>query len=181
MKSLLVMKAATLCTLSAQSQLDDSLQLSSQSVSLYGQHTESALFVGYTLNRGDSSRKEVYHVIEAGCWLSSYMNRHPANRNIYAASEFVLNSKNFVIGPKVGVYFGALLFCFGSEVICYTDFHDAALRWGFYGGIGLHSFKLTGGLQAKILNTHFEAIHFITVNLSVQVHTLWEEIKPPLL
>ena len=118
------------------------------------------LVVGYNFHFGkkdkDDSTSQRFHFIEIGVWRTKFfVTRHWGGFGCYAMSEFGLNTKKFVMGPKIGGFLAYGPIILGTDFSMYTDFSEGSLRWIPYFGIGTNRFKLTINPHVVLSNKDF--------------------------
>jgi len=128
-------------------------------------------YAGYGRNLKDKAKEDEKHnlnfnVIEIGY---SYWKSFAAlfGYSVYGANEFIFNSKNFLIGPKVGANIHLLFFTIGNEMICYTDFRKTALSYKPYVGMGFGALKITAGYNVFFYNKKRLNLNSTTINITI--------------
>lgn len=131
-----------------------------------------SLFVGYSGNFKNSSREQekdnkYNHVLEIG---GAYTFQSPNNfgYSVYAGSDILFNSDNFLVGPKVGGSVNYSVVMLGSEMIMYTDARFARVFYRPYIGIGVGPLKVYGGYNIGIGNKGtFKEVNSFIVGVTV--------------
>jgi hypothetical protein len=134
-----------------------------------------AFYVGYTGNFKNSSRdveknNKYNHIVEAGF---AYNKQSPSNLgySLYGGSEFLFNSKLFLVGPKVGANLNYSVLMLGSELIAYTDARFAKLHYRPYVGIGVGPLKVTAGYNIGIMNkATFKEVNSFTLGVTIPLY-----------
>ena len=124
---------------------------------------------GYQFNTKKHNKDN--HAIELG--IAKDMDGggvEPAGFVYYFANEFLFNSDNFSIGPKVGgnIYFWGVVL--GSEFVYYTDFHDNTLHWVPFGGFGIGVGKLFFAGHIPFYNKKYP-INDFSVGLTIPIYS----------
>lgn len=84
----------------------------------------------------------------------------------YFVSTEVKIDNDWVLGPKVGLWFGNGI-GMGLNLICYTDFDEAALRFRPEIGIGLSRFKIGYGYNLSLTNKNFEKVNKSNIGMVI--------------
>jgi len=118
------------------------------------------LAIGYNFYFGKKDKEDTtsrkFHFFEIGVWRTKFfITRHWGGFGCYAASEVGLNTKKFVIGPKIGGFLAYGPIILGNDFSVYTDFSEGSLRWIPYFGIGTNRFKLTISPHVVLSNKNF--------------------------
>jgi hypothetical protein len=106
------------------------------------------LALGYNFYFGKKEASDTssqkFHFLEIGVWQSKfYFHRHWGGFACYAASEIGLDTRKFVIVPKIGGFMAIGPLVLGNDFALYTDFSAYSMRWVPYFGLGDNRFKLT--------------------------------------
>ncbi len=128
------------------------------------------LFASYTIGGKD---KKTNHTIELGVIRNKdYTVVEPVSLGYYASNEFVVSSRGFNIGPKVGGYFAMWLFCIGLDVIHYTDFKDNTTHIAPYFGFGGSHIRLFISPHLPLYNKDFKNTNYFSVGLTISFATI---------
>lgn len=132
----------------------------------------NAVLVGYQASfdpkkdEDDHDILKTVHIVEVSySRIYDRGGRHPASVNYFVGNDFIVNFKQFIIGPKFGVNFSASALTFGSEMIFYTDFEKFSPRLNPFIGLGVNGFKLFISFPIKFSKTEFTPVN--TLNLGV--------------
>ena len=113
--------------------------------------------------------KRTNHIFELGfVKVNDAGVSSPIGFTYYFATDFLFNSQNFSIGPKIGgsVYFLAVTV--GSEIVYYTNFRDNTLHWVPYWGIGFGAGRIFMAFHIPIYNRQYP-INAISVGLTLPI------------
>jgi len=118
------------------------------------------LAIGYNFHFGKKDEKDTtskkFHFLEIGIWRTKFfVTRHWGGFGYYATSEVGLNTKKFVLGPKIGGFLAYGPIIVGNDFSVYTDFSEGSLRWIPYFGVGTNRFKLTINPHVVLSNKNF--------------------------
>ncbi|MBV6442673.1 MAG: hypothetical protein DYG98_05625 [Haliscomenobacteraceae bacterium CHB4] len=106
-------------------------------------------------DEGDTTTRK-FHFVEIGIWRTRfYFHRHWGGFGCYAMSEIGLNTKKWVIAPKIGGFMAIGPIILGNDFSIYTDFSEGSLHWIPYFGIGTNRFKLTINPHVVLSNKDF--------------------------
>ncbi len=133
-----------------------------------GYHKALNINVGYSYSFGDPLDKK-FHILDVGINRSKYGGLHGGGFQYGIGSEFVLNTTNFTIGPKLSGIMYYQILAFGLEIVTYTDFNQSTLRLAPLIGIGGDKFRLTINPHIRLTNKDFEPINRGLINLSVNL------------
>jgi len=125
---------------------------------------------GYQFNTYE--KKQNNHIIELGITkVNDGGGMEPAGLTYYFANEFLFNSKNFSIGPKLGgsIYIWGVVL--GSEIVYYTNFRDNTLHWVPYWGFGIGAGKLFMAGHIPFYNKKYPVNEF-SVGLTIPICNL---------
>jgi hypothetical protein len=127
------------------------------------------LGIGYNYTYGESEDRN-YHLIELGVNKTLYGGQHGGGIQYGVGTEIGLNTEKFIVGPKVSgiIYFQFI--AFGAELITYTDFDNASLRFAPIFGLGNERVRLTFNPHLVLINDDFPPISglvTLSVNLSL--------------
>ncbi|WP_410332500.1 hypothetical protein [Rhodohalobacter sp.] len=111
-----------------------------------------SLVGGYVLNTSDSVDR-VNHFLEFGISKSLYSEPIYGNLNYHFKNELKIYPNDFVIGPKIGGYFGFTIFTAGLDLLVYTNFKNSSLRLVPNIGIGNHRFKFSINPHVVLTNS----------------------------
>lgn len=107
------------------------------------------------------------HLLEIGIARNQLdiVGPHPLGYSYFASTEVSL-SKEPVIGPKLGFWWGGGI-AMGLSTIFYTDFAQRAWRLRPEAGIGVDRFKLVYGYNIALSNSEFDKINSHTASLAL--------------
>jgi hypothetical protein len=135
----------------------------------WGFFKQSHLLIDYSYNFRVED-KPGHHVLELGFAHSKFMHQvESANTSYYVANEFIINSRDFSIGPKVGAYVGVWGFCAGAELAWYTNFHDESLQLTPFFGLGSERGKIYMSFHIPITNRKYQEINILSLGISLQL------------
>jgi len=160
-----------------QIQAQDSLQHVQKRLFKY--YKETALTIGYNYNFGDKEegkRPDPLHFMELGVWRTNVAEgHHPIVATYYAATDIGLNTRGFVMGPKIGGFVSVMILGLGGELCYYTDFNSGSLR--FIPSIGMCTpfFKLTINPHIVITNKDFQNLNKGHANLTIRIFKIKRE------
>lgn len=130
-----------------------------------------SLYGGYVGNLKDTDREKEkynrnYHGLEIG---ASYWKAYPTfwSYNLYAANEFLFNSYDFFIGPKIGANINLIIVMAGNELVYYTDLKKAMLAYRPYVAFGIGPFKCSIGYNFTMFNKEYFKMNRATVELTI--------------
>ena len=86
--------------------------------------------------------------------------------------DFILNFKQFIIGPKMGINLSVGGICLGSEFGVYTDFEKISPRFIPFIGIGGNGAKLFVSFPIKFSNSDFVPINKLNVVITFPIYNL---------
>jgi len=114
------------------------------------------------------------HLLEVGIHKLRYGGRHGGGFQYGFITEVGLNTKEFVIGPKVSgvIYYQFLVL--GSELVTYTNFNDWTLRYVPIIGIGGNGFQLVLKPQVILTHKNYQPINKLELHLSA-LFPLWKK------
>lgn len=118
------------------------------------------IFIGYHFNlmkrdKGDTSARK-YHLLEIGLLRTKFLvTRHWGGLGYYMSSEIGLNTKEWLIGPKIGGFLAYGPLILGSELVLYTDFEEESLRWVPFFGFGSNRLQITVNPHVVLSNKDF--------------------------
>ncbi|KQT17024.1 hypothetical protein ASG31_11720 [Chryseobacterium sp. Leaf404] len=136
----------------------------------------NAVLVGYQAsfdpkkNEDDHDILKTVHIVEISySKIYDRGGRHPASVNYYVGNDFIVNFKQFIIGPKFGVNFSASALSIGSEMSFYTDFEKFSPRLSPFIGFGVNGFKLFISFPIKFSKTEFIPVNTLNLGITVPV------------
>ena len=132
-----------------------------------GPRITTNILASYTIG---GKNKHTNHTIELGVIKNKdYTVVEPVSLGYYISNEFVMSSRGFNIGPKIGGYFGMWLICIGADIIHYTDFKDNTTHIAPYIGLGASHARFFISPHLPLYNKNFKNTNYISVGLTLDI------------
>ncbi|WP_430409922.1 hypothetical protein [Kordia sp.] len=138
----------------------------SQDHRAYNMYTSTNIEAGYSYNFGKPNNRN-FHFLSVGINKTTYGGRHGGGFAYGIGTDVGINTKNVTIGPKINAFLYYQFIVIGSEIVTYTNFKNASIRYIPIIGIGGEKFKLTFNPHIVLANKNFESVNKGTVQLTV--------------
>lgn len=146
----------------------------------FAEHSKyDALLIGYQASfdpkqdENDTETLNTVHIIELNySKILDRGGRHPASINYFFGNDFILNFKQFIIGPKLGINLSVGGICLGSEFSVYTNFEKISPRFIPFIGIGGNGAKLFLSFPIKFTNSDFIPVNKLNVGITLPIYNL---------
>jgi len=121
---------------------------------------------GYSYSFGEANNRN-FHLLSVGLNKMVFGGRHGAGYSYGTGTDIGINTRNFIIAPKINGFMYFQFFVIGSELAVYTNFKQATLRYIPIFGIGGEKAKLTINPQVILTNKSFEPIDRGAIQLTI--------------